>query len=142
MTAVTLHLEKSVTSLSRGHRRTSENTVHIRSFKEYTVFIDMLIETKAQVRLNVGSFRAANSFALDIFNLQLPLPLIETFPQGYIAFTWRKERTGILNVAFIGKGMASYVAYIGENEEPIKGQFHYKSPPEEIFALIKRIMQA
>lgn len=84
------------------------------------------------------SFNSAENFILKIYKQGLPLPIMEVYPQRYVAYTWRKERTGILNIAFNEKGTATYIAYLGDNENAIKGEFS-TAIPQEIISLIHQI---
>lgn len=66
---------------------------------------------------------------------KLPIPHVEVHPDGEIAFTWRKQNSGIINIAFDKEGIATWAAYLLNNKKmtrTIKGRFYVQDAISDV----------
>jgi len=85
-------------------------------------------------------FNAINFVENSIKRYGLPSPNIEVHPDGQTSFTWRKNKIGIVNIAFDDNGLATWAAYFESPKRSIKGNFMVKdSISEEERNIIKKI---
>jgi hypothetical protein len=125
-----------------------ENVIFLDAYnKKHTLVIELeqLLEDKHEweaqgVPLQKASVQYAIKFVHNsLISKKLPVPDIEVHPDGEIAFTWRKQNSGIVNIAFNKEGIATWAAYLltildnkKEVSRTIKGRFHVENAISDI----------
>ena len=73
-----------------------------------------------------SAFFAKKFIESSMLGYDLPSPDIDIHPDGQISFTWRKHKSGIMNIAFDANGLATWAAYFKKPERSLKGRFYTK----------------